>query len=183
MDLIDAFANRLPIQVLCELVGIPAEDQDAFRRWARAVLTGQMNVAEWSSALMAMVKYIRELLVRKRQRLEDDLLSALLAVREEGDRLSDDELISMVYLFLIAGHETTANLIANGMLLLLERPQRWAQVVAEPQLLPGIIEELLRYEGPVQCASFRTVAEPVEGDSRACAWRYPSTTSPGVPAC
>jgi cytochrome P450 len=162
VDLIDAFANRLPIQVLCELVGIPAEDQDDFRRWARAVLTGPMNMAEWSPALMAMVEYIRQLLVTKHRQLGDDLLSALLAVREEGDRLSDDELISMVYLFLIAGHETTTNLIANGMLLLLEQPQRWARVVAEPQLLPAIIEELLRYEGPVQCASFRTVVEPVE---------------------
>jgi cytochrome P450 len=162
VDLIDAFANRLPIQVLCELVGIPAEDQHDFRRWARAILTGPMNMAEWPPALIAMVEYIRKLLVSKRRQLGDDLLSALLAVREEGDRLSDDELISMVYLFLIAGHETTTNLIANGMLLLLAQPQRWDRVVAEPHLLPAIIEELLRYEGPVQCASFRIVVEPVE---------------------
>ncbi|MDW5329424.1 cytochrome P450 [Plantactinospora sp. KLBMP9567] len=162
VDLIDRFAFPLPIQVICELLGVPAEDQADFRSWTDAIVTGPMNPAGLPPALIAIVGYIRTLLAAKRQRPADDLLSALIAVHEQGDRLTDDELVSMVYLFLIAGHETTVNLIGNGMLLLLAEPQRWARVVAEPALLPGTIEEVLRYEGPVQNASFRTATEPVE---------------------
>jgi cytochrome P450 len=162
VDLLDAYAAPLPIQVICELLGIPVEDQTTFRGWVNAILAGPMNVAEWPPAVMALLDYIRGLLVAKRQDPGDDLLSALITARDEGDRLTDDELTSMVYLLLIAGHETTTNLIANGMLLLLSEPARWERVVAEPELLPGVVEECLRYEGPVQTATFRTTLEPVE---------------------
>ena len=162
LDLIDSFAFPLPIQVLCELLGVPTEDQDDFRRWTDAIVTGPVNPAGLPPALVAIVAYIRELLVAKRQHPADDLLSALIAVRDNDDRLSDDELISMVYLFLIAGHETTVNLIGNGSMLLLSDPDRWARIVAEPELIPNAIEELLRYEGPVQAATFRTALAPTE---------------------
>ncbi|WP_422770175.1 cytochrome P450 family protein [Plantactinospora sp. WMMC1484] len=162
VDLIDRFAFPLPIQVICELLGVPAEDQADFRGWTDAIVTGQMNPAGLPPALTAIVGYIRELLVAKREQPADDLLSALIAVHEQGDRLTDDELVGMVYLFLIAGHETTVNLIGNGMLVLLAEPERWARVVAEPELLPGTVEEVLRYEGPVQNASFRTATAQVE---------------------
>ncbi|MEE6257492.1 cytochrome P450 family protein [Plantactinospora sonchi] len=162
IDLLDAYAAPLPIQVICEMLGVPPEDQSAFRGWVTAILAGPMNLADWPAAVRAMVTYIRDLLAVKRERPGDDMLSDLLAVRDEGDRLSDDELTSMVYLLLIAGHETTTNLIANGMLVLLSEPERWTRVVAAPELLPGIIEELLRYEGPVQSSTFRTAVEPVE---------------------
>ncbi|MEO3745424.1 cytochrome P450 [Plantactinospora sp. B5E13] len=162
VDLLDAYAAPLPIQVICEMLGVPPEDQSAFRGWVTAILAGPMNLTEWPAAVRSMITYIRELLAAKRERPGNDMLSDLLAVRDEGDRLSDDELTSMVYLLLIAGHETTTNLIANGMLVLLSEPERWAQVVAAPELLPGVIEELLRYEGPVQSSTFRTALEPVE---------------------
>ncbi|MFY1691562.1 cytochrome P450 family protein [Plantactinospora sp. WMMB782] len=162
VDLIDRFAFPLPIQVICELLGVPAEDQADFRAWTDAIVSGPMNPAGLAPALTAIVGYIRTLLAAKREQPADDLLSALIAVHEQGDRLTDDELVSMVYLFLIAGHETTVNLIGNGMLVLLAEPERWARVAAEPELLPGTIEEILRYEGPVQNASFRTAMEPVE---------------------
>ncbi|WP_329107242.1 cytochrome P450 [Micromonospora sp. NBC_01699] len=163
LDLIDHFAFPLPIQVLCELLGVPAQDQDDFRRWTDAIVTGPVNPAGLPPALVAIVGYIRELLVAKRRQPADDLLSALIAVRDDNDdRLDDDELISMVYLFLIAGHETTVNLIGNGSLLLLADQQRWARIVAEPELIPNAVEELLRYEGPVQSATFRTALKETE---------------------
>lgn len=162
LDLIDNFAFPLPIQVLCELLGVPTEDQASFRRWSDAIVSGGVNPAGLPPALISIVAYIRELLVAKRQRPADDLLSALIEVQDNDDRLTDDELISMVYLFLIAGHETTVNLIGNGTLLLLAEPDRWARVVAEPELIPNAVEELLRYEGPVQSSTFRTALATTE---------------------
>ncbi|MEV4756666.1 cytochrome P450 [Micromonospora sp. NPDC049559] len=162
VDLIESYALPLPIQVLCDLLGVPSEDQADFRSWTNAIVAGGVDPAGLPPALVAIVGYIRELLAAKRRRPADDLLSALITVRDQEDRLSDDELISMVYLLLIAGHETTVNLIGNGALLLLAEPERWARVVATPELVPGAVEELLRYEGPVQSATFRTALEPVE---------------------
>jgi len=162
VDLLDAYAAPLPIEVICELLGIPAEDRSAFRGWVNAVLAGPMDVAGWVPAVLALLDHVRGLLADKRRHPGDDLLTALLTVRDQGDRLTDDELTSMVYLLLLAGHETTTNLIANGVLLLLSEPARWARVVAEPELLPGVVEECLRYEGPVQTATFRTAVVPVE---------------------
>jgi cytochrome P450 len=162
VDLLDSFAFPLPIGVLCDLLGVPSDDQADFRAWTDAIASGPMNPAGLPPALVAIVGYIRELISAKRGRPGDDLLSALIAVHDEGDRLTDDELISMVYLFLIAGHETTVNLIGNGMLALLTEPARWSRVAADPELLPGVVEEVLRYDGPVQSASFRTAMEPVE---------------------
>jgi cytochrome P450 len=162
VDLIDSFAFPLPIQVICELLGVPADDQRDFRAWSNAIVSGGTDPESLPPALVAIVGYIRDLIARKRQRPDDGLLSALIAVRDDNDRLTDDELISMVYLLLIAGHETTVNLIGNGALLLLAEPERWARLAAEPQLVPAAVEEFLRYEGPVQTSTFRTAVEPVE---------------------
>jgi cytochrome P450 len=162
VDLLDAFAFQLPIGVLCELLGVPVEDQAEFRTWTEAIVTGPLDPAPIPAALVAIVGYIRELLAAKRRQPGDDLVTALVAARDEEDRLTDDELVSMVYLFLIAGHETTVNLIGNGMLLMLSEPDRWARVVGQPELLPGVVEEVLRYEGPVRNATFRIAMEPVE---------------------
>jgi cytochrome P450 len=161
-DLIDAFAFPLPIQVICELLGVPAEDRDRFRDWSDVIVGGEAYRERIPAALTAMVGYIVE---RRQAGDGDDLLSGLIRVRDAGDRLSGTELSSMVFLLLIAGHETTVNLIGNGTYLLLDRPERWAGLRENRELLPTAIEELLRYDGPVETSTFRlTTADVRIGD-------------------
>jgi cytochrome P450 len=109
-----------------------------------------------------MVGYVRELIAAKRADPGDDLLSALIAVHEGSDRLSQDELTSMVFLLLVAGHETTVNLIVTGAYTLLRHPEQLALLRAEPQRLPAAVEELLRYDGPVQVTTPAVAAAPIE---------------------
>jgi cytochrome P450 len=161
-DLIDAFAFPLPIQVICELLGVPAEDQNAFREWSNVIVSGALAGDRLAPAITAMIEYISTLLAERRERGGDDLLTGLIQVREEGDRLSAEELSSMVFLLLIAGHETTVNLIGNGVWLLLRDRDRWERLRADRTLLPAAIEEFLRFEGPVETSTFRVATEPVE---------------------
>ncbi|MET0425063.1 MAG: cytochrome P450, partial [Actinoplanes sp.] len=158
-DLIDAFAFPLPIQVICELLGVPAADRDRFRSWSTLLVTGAGTAEEMTRARMAMVDYIRGQVADRRAHGGDDLLAGLVEVRDRADRLSEDELTSMVFLLLIAGHETTVNLIGNGVFLLLRERDRWEQLRAQPELLPTAIEEFLRYEGPVETATLRFATE------------------------
>jgi cytochrome P450 len=116
----------------------------------------------YCSAATAMVRYLRELLKIKSTAPADDLLSALLAVRDGQDQLTEDEFTSMVFLILVAGHETTVNLIGNGVHALLTHPEQLALLRAQPHLLSDAIEELLRFDGALQVATFRFTAEPVE---------------------
>ena len=109
-----------------------------------------------------MIRYFTALLAAKRHEPADDLLSALIAARDEADRLSENELVSMAFLLLVAGHETTVNLIASGVLALLLNPAELARLRADPSLIGGAVEELLRYVNPVNNATFRCAAEPVE---------------------
>jgi cytochrome P450 len=162
VDLIDAFAFPLPIQVICELLGVPVADRDSFRTWSNTIVAGSASREQLPGAMQAMVAYIRRLIAERRAHPGDDLLSGLIGVRDEQDRLSEDELSSMVFLLLIAGHETTVNLIGNGAWLLLDRRERWDRLRAEPALLPGAIEEFLRFEGPVETATFRVATEDLE---------------------
>jgi cytochrome P450 len=157
VDLIDAFAFPLPIQVICELLGIPSEDRDAFRAWSGDIVAGPevTGPEKLQAALGALIGYIRGLLADRRTHLGDDLLSGLISVRDSADRLSEDELTSMVFLLLIAGHETTVNLIGNGTYLLLSDRDRWERLRADRSLLPAAIEEFLRYEGPVEMSTGR----------------------------
>lgn len=161
-DLIDAYAFPLPIQVICELLGIPADDRDAFRAWSNIIVGGVAYQEQFPGAAAAMVGYIQGLLADRRAEPGDDLLSGLIGVRDSGDSLTEDELISMVFLLLLAGHETTVNLIGNGAYLLLSRPERWQRLCAEPALIPTAIEEFLRYESPVETATYRITTEEVE---------------------
>ena len=162
VDLIDAFAFPLPIQVICELLGIPADDRDDFRAWSNVLVNGAQFQKERTGALGEMVAYIRALIAQRRETPGDDLLSGLIGVRDAEDRLTEDELSSMVFLLLIAGHETTVNLIGNGVHVLLADRSRWDRLRADPSLLPGAIEEFLRYEGPVETSTFRIATEPME---------------------
>jgi cytochrome P450 len=162
VDLIDAFAFPLPIQVICELLGVPAADRDSFRTWSNIIVTGSAARDRLPGAMQAMVAYIRRLIAERRAHPGDDLLSGLITVRDAQDRLSEDELSSMVFLLLIAGHETTVNLIGNGAYLLLNDRGRWDRLRADPALLPSAIEEFLRFEGPVETATFRVATEDLE---------------------
>ncbi|WP_250005683.1 cytochrome P450 [Actinoplanes sp. M2I2] len=162
VDLLDAFAFPLPMQVICELLGIPAGDRDDFRAWSSVIVASEARPGEFPGAVMSMVAYLREILALRRATPGDDLLSALIEVRDSEDRLSEDELTSMVFLLLIAGYETMVNLLGNGTYLLLDQRERWEQLRAEPALLPTAIEEFLRFESSVDTATYRFPAEPVE---------------------
>ncbi|MFF0479570.1 cytochrome P450 [Streptomyces sp. NPDC004284] len=161
-DLVDAYAFPLPITVICELLGVPAEDRDTFRGWSNELVTptGERGILD---ALEGFGGYLDGLIEDKRAAgPADDLLSGLIAARaEDGDRLSGPELRAMAYLLLIAGHETTVNLISNTVRNLLTHPEQLAALRADPDLLDGVIEESLRYDGPVETATFRVTREPV----------------------
>ncbi|HEX6446395.1 MAG TPA: cytochrome P450 [Streptosporangiales bacterium] len=159
VDLIDRYAFPIPVTVICELLGVPFEDRDDFRRWSAKILSVDMDDGE---AARAMAAYLTGLVEAKRSEPSDDMLCALIRASDDEDRLSGRELVSMAFLLLIAGHETTVNLIGNGVLALLRHPDQLAALRADPGLLPGAIEEFLRFEGPVNLATFRYTAEPVE---------------------
>ncbi|OLR94214.1 cytochrome P450 family protein [Actinokineospora bangkokensis] len=161
VDLLDAFAFPLPITVISDLLGVPHADREDFRAWTSAVISkGAPGAA--AAAARAMGEYLGGLIEAKRAHPTDDLLSALVEAHDDGDRLSAGELRSMAFLLLIAGHETTVNLIGNGVLALLRNPDQLAALRADRSLLPGAVEEFLRYEGPVNVATFRYTTEPVE---------------------
>jgi pimeloyl-[acyl-carrier protein] synthase len=167
MDIIADLAFPLPVTVIANLLGVPLADQEMFRRWSRDLAgTLELTSAEevyrrGSQAAAEFSIYFRELAAERRQKPQDDLLSALVAVSSEGDRLTEDELISTCILLLIAGHETTVNLIGNGTLALLRHPDQFDKLKADPSLVKSAVEELLRYESPVQLTS-RIVLEDVE---------------------
>ena len=162
VDLLAAFAFPLPITVICELVGIPVADRDDFRKWTATIISDTAPPAVFEADATAMVSYFTALLAVKRQTPADDLLSALITARDEEDRLQENELLAMLFLLLVAGHETTVNLIASGMLALLLNPAEFGRLRADPALLGGAVEELLRYVSPVNLATYRVTAEPVE---------------------
>ncbi len=163
-DLVESFAFPLPIMVICELLGLPAQDRDKFREWSDAVVSAITRQAEIDDAAIAWSDYVSGLLEVKRKDPADDLLSALVHVEDAGDRLNRDELLAMVFLLLAAGHETTVNLISGGTLALLRDDAERARLAADPTLLPGAIEELLRYVCPSNHATLRLTSEPVDVD-------------------
>ncbi|MFI5747222.1 cytochrome P450 [Streptomyces sp. NPDC051644] len=161
-DLVDALAFPLPMTVICELIGVPDLDRNTFRRLSNDVVTPASPEQE-SEAVAAMGAYLVELIEDKRCSPRDDLMSALVRARdEEGDGLSPDELVGMAFLLLVAGHETTVNLISNGVRALLHHPDQLAALRADFGLIDGAVEETLRYDGPVETATFRFPCEQVE---------------------
>ncbi len=157
-ELMSEYAYQLPVRVICHLLGVPAADFPRFRGWV-VDLVRRFDVADPGSkkvtargdvAAAELDRYIRELAARRREEPTDDLLSALVHAVDEGDRLDEDELVSVVVLLLAAGHETTANLIGNSVWHLSrhrEQRERWRR---EPELRRNAVEELLRYDSPVQ---------------------------------
>ncbi|WP_199180241.1 cytochrome P450 [Verrucosispora sp. ts21] len=160
-DLISKFAFPLPITVICELLGVPADDRGSFMEAASIIASGPNRIRELPGAMIGMIGYIRDLVGNKRRHPGDDLISAMIAMRDSGEQLTEDELVSTVYLLLLAGYDTTGNLIGNGAWLLLDDPTRWSQIRADPDQLPQVIEEVLRYESPVQLGTHRKATEDV----------------------
>lgn len=161
VDLLDAFAFPLPITVICELLGVPQDDRDSFREWSNTIVAGgNRDADEVTRASAEMTAYLRGLIAEKRAAPAEDILSDLITASDDGDRLDETELLSMVFLLLVAGHETTVNLIGNGVLALLRHPEQLAMLRADSSLLPNAIEEFLRYDGPVNVATLRYTSAP-----------------------
>jgi cytochrome P450 len=156
-DLLDRFAFPLPIAVITELLGVPLEQREAFREWSNGILSGRPSPTRRFEDLAA---YLLTLIEAKRRHPGPDVLSMCVAA-EGTDALSDQEALDMVLLLLIAGHETTVNLIGNGVLALLRNPEQLAALRADPARTPQAVEELLRYDGPFNMATLRYTTEPV----------------------
>ncbi|MEU5978913.1 cytochrome P450 [Streptomyces sp. NPDC047315] len=175
VDLVAALALPLPMAVICELMGVADEDREDFHRWSDAIVKPPTPDAA-GAALHSLMRYFATLIENKRRHGGDDLLSALVRANDTGDhtgddgseggaapapRLSDDDLLGMVFLLFVAGHETSANLIAAGVHALLRHPRQLAELRADWSLLDGAVEEMLRYCAPVQATAFRFTSEPV----------------------
>jgi cytochrome P450 PksS len=164
MDLIRDYALPLPTTIIAELLGVPAGDRHRFRRWSSTIVTAEATtwgLMKAAPSLFAFLRYLRKLIKTRQAAPQDDLVSALVQAREAGDQLSEDELIAMIALLLIAGHETTVNLIGNGMLALLEHPDQMDRLRNDPALIKSAVEELLRYDGPLETATERYAREDV----------------------
>ena len=156
-ELVRDYALPLPATVIAELLGIPAGDHRKFHRWSNRIVSISSGRDVWRAlpAAIAFVRYLRKMSERRRTSPEDDLISALVQAEEEGDKLSQDELLAMSFLLLVAGHETTVNLIASGTLALMDHPGQLEELTADPQLIKLGVEELLRYTSPVEIATER----------------------------
>jgi cytochrome P450 PksS len=164
VDLIRDYALPLPATVIAEMLGVPAEDRHKFHRWSNAMLSAASSTWALLKAVpnsWAFLRYARQIIRQRRDRPGDDLVSALTQAEAAGDRLSEDELVAMVLLLLVAGHETTVNLIGNGTLALLEHPEQMDRLRANPALIRPAVEEILRYSSPVEIATERYAREDV----------------------
>jgi cytochrome P450 len=167
MDLIEEFAYPIPVAVICEMLGVPVEDHEQFKGWSLDIARGldlillgpDSDVGRRSvAARQALAEYFRGLIAQRRAAPRSDMLSDLIAAEEAGDKLNEVELLATCILLLIAGHETTVNLIGNGTLALLRHRDQLQRLRREPALIGTAIEELLRFDGPVQ----RTARIPSE---------------------
>lgn len=161
MDVVADFANPLPVTVIAELLGVPHEDQPRFRAWTTTLVTppADGNMDPIRAAGMEFFQYLMALVESRRAAPQNDFISGLVAAEENGDQLSVPELIGMLFLLLVAGHETTVNLIANGTLALLDFPDQRERLEKDPSLLESAIEEMLRYCGPVETSTMRFALE------------------------
>lgn len=162
-DLVRDFARPLPLRVITDLLGVPWADRDRFHRWTRSILRPPtpLNMIVALPSIAAFMRYLERLFARRRLEPADDLVSALVAAEADGDRLDRDELLAMVFLLLVAGHETTVNLIASGTLALLEHPAELALLRREPALIGSAVEELLRFVCPVDSSTERYARDDV----------------------
>ncbi|MFD8802554.1 cytochrome P450 family protein [Streptomyces atroolivaceus] len=161
-DLVQALSSPLPMAVICELLGVPSLDRQVFRAWSETAVSS-LDAEARARATAAMTGYLAELVAEKRAAPGDDLMSALIHTSDDdGDQLSADELLGMAWLLLVAGHETTVNLISNGVLSLLTHPGQLAALRSDFGLIDNAVEETLRYEGPVETPTYRFTTEPLD---------------------
>ena len=163
-ELVADYALPLPATVIAELLGVPAEDHKKFHRWSSRLVSVSSNrdMLRFLPAALSFMRYLRKLVERRRTDPKDDLMSALVRAEEAGDKLNEDELLAMGFLLLVAGHETTVNLIASGTLALLEHPEQMERLRHDPSLIKPAVEELLRYTSPVEMATERYAREDTE---------------------
>ena len=159
MDIVVDYGYPLPISVISEMLGIPQDHWDQMRAWSEALTSGDPQQA---AGLRAFAAYVTELIAEKRQQPQDDLISQLVQAEATGDTLNEQELMATIGLLIVGGHETTSNLICIGTLTLLDHPDQLAALQADPGLIPGAIEELLRFNGPVFSTAPRYALEDVE---------------------
>ncbi|EFU40305.1 cytochrome P450 [Paenibacillus vortex V453] len=164
MNLIDEYAFKLPIIVISEILGVPTEDQDKFRLWSNSIIgaSNRETSEEVAQHMHEFIAYLKDWFAKVRENPGDDMISQLVMAEDQGDRLSEQELYGVVTLMIIAGHETTVNLIGNGVLALLEYPEQRKLLQEQPELIHGAIEEMLRYNGPVEFSTSRWAAEDME---------------------
>ena len=157
MDIMRDFALPLPVTVITEMLGVPTADRGRFVSWITTIL--DTGIGPQSLKMLPLIsafkRYIHSLVGMRRKHPENDLISALVVAEEAGDKLNEDELLAMIFLLLIAGYETTVNLIGNGTLALLDHPAELERLRAQPAIMPSAVEELLRYDGPLEIASQR----------------------------
>ncbi len=164
LDLIHDYALPIPITIIAEMLGVPKKNQFKFQRWSKAIVSS--NPSGWRLLrviphIWMFIRFIRKLVRARRAKPQDDLLNALVQAEEAGEQLTEDELLAMVFLLLVAGHETTVNLIGNGVLALLEHPDQMEKLRSSPSLIKPAVEELLRYGSPLETATERYAREDV----------------------
>jgi cytochrome P450 PksS len=162
-DLIRDYALPLPMTIITEILGVPTQDRNKFHKWSKAVvsLTSPSPTVRVIPSVWMFLRYLRRFFDNRRRDPQNDLTTALITAEEAGDKLSRDELLAMVFLLLIAGHETTVNLIGNGMLALLENPEAMDRLRENPVMIKTAVEELLRYTSPVLMSTERYAREDV----------------------
>ncbi len=172
VDIVPQLAYPLPVRIITDMLGVPLADHDRFEDWSRMLVRGldpmisfgdPAILAEIDKASTDLAEYFVDLIAKRRSDLGDDLLSKLVLAEEEGDQLSEAELVATCILLLVAGHETTANLIANGVLALLRHPDQLAALRADESLIDGTVEEILRYDSPVQLTTRVVTRETTVG--------------------
>lgn len=161
VDLLEHYALPLPITVICELLGVPESDRDDVRRWSDDLLSPE-DVDAVPQSAGEFARYLRALVAAKREAPGEDLISDLVVAADGEDRLSEDEQVGMAFLLVVAGHETTVNLVGTGTLALLRRPDLAQRLRADEDGRAAVVEELLRHDGPVNGATLRFTTEDVE---------------------
>ena len=162
IELIGDYALPLAIIIISDLLGIPEADRDQVALWSQSIISpgGRgLKASERKRQMRAFVDYLNDLFAERQRSPQDDLITALVEAEAEGEKLTEMELSSMVALLLVTGHETTVNLIGNGALTLLTHPDQLALLLANPHLIDSAVEELLRYDGPVETSTTRWVGE------------------------
>lgn len=164
-DLIDSFAYPVPVMVIAEMLGIPPEDRELFKEWSNDVslviepIVSDEQHRRIVAAGENLFNYFEDIMEQRRRKPQDDLITALIAAEEDGDRLSREELLGSILLLLVAGNETTRNLIGNGMLALMQNPDQFQMLRDDPSLMDSAIAEFLRYDSPVQLDGRRAIVD------------------------